>query len=364
MLSGESRFDVSQSRSFTYTLRVPGAKTIAIEFGYDGNAKCSGSVAVYLGTGVSGAPPWRTIDAETLRVYPSPEADVITLVPSAGALGICTVMLSQDVLGIGIFPFDPSGGGGGGGGGGGAIAVAAGTPQGSGTLGAIAASTDGAPGATLFAYACSGVFPIPINFGVLSLGLAAAGVATVPMLRGTQDGSLLVAFLTQTSTIQAALQTGWSWIYNNSGPTPAIAAAWAWAAGTIADAQPFNLTSTEGGCLTVFEIANANTATPIASFTDGSTGADLAMTSGQLVLACISSLYPSPLAPRGYYCAPLVTPHGSYYGQQVLAVPFVAPLVASGASTFPTLGGASGNAPGLVAIAAGAKTVNYWAPIG
>src|ERR1019366_3762693 len=53
--------------------------------------------------------------AKSLRVYPSPEVDVVSVVPSAGAEGLCIISLSQEQLGVGIYPFDGAGGSGGGG---------------------------------------------------------------------------------------------------------------------------------------------------------------------------------------------------------------------------------------------------------
>ena len=212
MLTGENRFDVSQASSFTFALRSAGAKSIVVEFGFDGNGKCSGSVAVFLGQAVSGAPPWRTIAAQTMRVYPSPETDFVTIVPSAGALGICTVSLSQEQLGVGIYPFDPAGGGGGGG-----IAIAAGTPQGAGTVGALAAASDGVPGALLYAWVASGAFPIPVNFGTYALPKLQqlAGRADATRDQGRKS---TVAFLSQASIIEVTLGSGWTSIYANSGP--------------------------------------------------------------------------------------------------------------------------------------------------
>jgi hypothetical protein len=108
MMVGQQRFDVSQHQAFKFILRAAGTKSIVLELAPDGNGASSGSVAVYLGEAV-GAQPWLTVKASTLRVYPSPETDYVTLVPSSGALGLCTVSLSQEQLGVGIFPFEPAG---------------------------------------------------------------------------------------------------------------------------------------------------------------------------------------------------------------------------------------------------------------
>lgn len=112
-LTGEGRFDVSTSHIFKYPLRSPNVKSIVIEFSPDGNGNATGAVAIYLGEAM-GALPWRTVAINTMRVYPSPECDFVSVVPLAGAQGICTVSLSQESLGVGIYPFSASGAGSGG----------------------------------------------------------------------------------------------------------------------------------------------------------------------------------------------------------------------------------------------------------
>jgi len=251
------------------------------------------------------------------------------------------------------------------GGGSGGITAAAGVPRGAGTVGQFAASSDGVPGALLFGYVTSGVFPIPINWGVYALGLAAAGVATVPMMRGTTSGSLLISFLTQTSTIQATLNTGWTSIYLNNGPTPVIEAAWAWAVGGAADTKPYTLTSTEPGCITILEIANANTSSPIASSYNGYQGNTFAPSANQLVVACVSMLYPTPLAtPPGWMKTQMVNAKTINSSQQLIAAPFVVPLIAANTNDVATFGPTLNLTTGFVAIAPGSATENYWAPIG
>jgi hypothetical protein len=108
MLIGQSRFDASQSAAWKYALRHKDAKTIIVEFAPDGNGAASGTVALYLGE-QSGAPPYFTTSAKTLRFYPSPDCEYVTLVPSKGAEGLVTVSISQRELGIGICPFESGG---------------------------------------------------------------------------------------------------------------------------------------------------------------------------------------------------------------------------------------------------------------
>jgi hypothetical protein len=114
VLTGEGRFDVSTATIFKFRLADKNVKSIVIEFAPDGNGNSSGTLAVYLGEAIGGL-PWRIVSAKTLRVYPSPECDFVSVIPSAGAKGLCIISLSQDSLGVGIFPFESSGGGGGGG---------------------------------------------------------------------------------------------------------------------------------------------------------------------------------------------------------------------------------------------------------
>jgi hypothetical protein len=111
MLVGQGRFDLSTQGPFKYSLRHAGAKTIIVEMAPDGNGASAGTVAVYLGD-ASGAAPYFTVYAKTLRFYPSPDAEYVTLVPSAGARGLVTVSISQHYMGIGICPFESGGGAG------------------------------------------------------------------------------------------------------------------------------------------------------------------------------------------------------------------------------------------------------------
>lgn len=112
LLTGQGRFDVSQLTVFKYPLRHDRAKSIVVEFAADGNGNSSGQVDVFLGEAISGAPPWFAVKAGTVRVYPSPETDFVSIVPSRGAQGICTVTLSQENLGVGVYSFSGGGSGG------------------------------------------------------------------------------------------------------------------------------------------------------------------------------------------------------------------------------------------------------------
>jgi hypothetical protein len=100
-ITGQGRFDVSLEKAFTYPLRHAGARSVIVEFAQDGNGNGAGSVAVFLGQAVGGV-AWFTLANGKIRHGPIPQTDFLTIVPSSNAVGVCTVTLSEDNLGVGI----------------------------------------------------------------------------------------------------------------------------------------------------------------------------------------------------------------------------------------------------------------------
>jgi len=100
---GQASIDVAMTPRFVFPLRRGCARSVTFEFSasINGNAP-NGTVSVYLQDAVGGI-PWKIVNANDLRVYPTPGSDYLTLIPSVGATGLFQVSLSEEILGVGKY---------------------------------------------------------------------------------------------------------------------------------------------------------------------------------------------------------------------------------------------------------------------
>jgi hypothetical protein len=267
-----------------------------------------------------------------------------------------------------------------GGGGGGSIGSGAGVPVGAGSVGDLSAATDGGVGDSLYSFVASkSGLPLVLNRGTAEAH--GSGVTpSIMMKRNMTLGNLLIAvsFFAGGGVTQT-LNTGWTSIFTDGGPTPALSAAYKVADGTedgINTVSPWSSLSDTGGlCLFVVEVSNFDTVTPIAGNFHGSSGNTVTgLTANELILGFFCGSAPfsngSNLEavkrvgeiPLGMQISTAGTSSIAAYG---IGVPFIPEIVGPGTITkygFATLG--SIGATCAIVVRSGAGTSHLWMPIG
>ena len=116
----------------------------------------------------------------------------------------------------------------------------------------------------------------------------------------------------------------------------------------------------------MLEIANANLAAPIAASSNSSGISEITAALNELVLLFTCGTAAQPFGPqRGMCGTPIVSSaSGGYIAHQLTAFPFIPQIVPPNAALWAAIGATTTEPTGIVAIAPGAGTVNYWAPIG
>lgn len=254
-----------------------------------------------------------------------------------------------------------------GGGGAGAIGMTSGTgvPTASATVGDIYRATDGAVGRRLFQYTGSySGLPVVVNTGVANAP-AAGGMISVTMERATTPGNLLVAIgFGGGSAVPITAGSGWTSIYSNASPTIIGNAVWSTVGSASTTVSPGTRPSTgsSDGMILVVEVANAASSTPVrGGVLYSSTGATYTAAAGSLILDTFAGNagYTRSAKPPGSTFLGQINSSTSGYILSGRAMPLVAGILPQ--SLYPEYALSAGGSQGIVEIAAGAASVNYWA---
>jgi hypothetical protein len=265
-----------------------------------------------------------------------------------------------------------------GGGGGGGVPTQAGVPTGAGTLGKLIGVTDGQPGASMFSYVGSFTgLPLAVNWGTFSR--SNTGSIDVPMQRAVTLGNYLVAVLfTQNASIGSnAVNTGWTALINNNGPTPGVCIAVKVAGSGEAGAT--TITPWPAAVFAnyfmahVVEIANFNATTPIESSYSGGSSSGIGITGlvgDELILMFTAKVgspqgFESGVLPGRVFLGNQYASGTTEDGQSIgYAVPVIPQVVGNGSPSELTLFDPWGGCSACVVLSPSAGVVNYWAPIG
>jgi hypothetical protein len=255
-----------------------------------------------------------------------------------------------------------------GGGGSTAIGLNSGTgyPTGSGTVGDMYRATDGWPGATLYSYVgqITGM-PRVVNFGYASS--TTTGTLNVTMQRATTVGNLLVAFAACfTGATNVTIGTGWTNLFTNNNPTPAVDCAYMIVSSSGTTVNPYAVSTQNGGnTVLVLEIAGQASSSPVVGYatpTSSASTIERACTNGNLAIVfeagqgAFSAKHPSNMF-AGYATGAGSTVHAvQAYGVPVSAGTTFGAQIAAGVSG--TMVGS------VVEIAAGTASSQIWKSIG
>jgi hypothetical protein len=238
-----------------------------------------------------------------------------------------------------------------------------GVPSSSSTqTGQLYVATDGYPKMREFTYdnSYSGL-PYIVNRGIALV--SATGVTVVAMERTVTSGNLLVAMGAGWNGTSATTQSGWTQIFNNSGPAVCPFAAYKYATGADTTESPFSFLSVFSQIVCIVEIANAPASSPIAQSANGDAVTVTGLTANQLILFCSgqSSLYSIPTIHNGSSINLWEGYSQISGGAYVLAMNFRAlPFISKytwGVTSFQSPHG------GIIVIGTGSGTTNYWHPI-
>src|SRR6185437_323896 len=243
---------------------------------------------------------------------------------------------------------------------GGGVPTTTGVPTGAGTVGQVVSLTDGGPGAQLYGYVGQYDTPYVANYGV-SADPGATAAPAVPMQRTIVQGDLLVAFISCCNTVQWSVQSGWTSIYANGCCTPAAGAAYKVAGpGDVGTTiTPFALGNSDVS-ITVVEVANFNTGTPIVQSANSSCLGGVAA-NDLVLLSPNSSSGGQAFAPHGSMPTPWIGSDGGANNQIVYGIPVVPPVY-NGADICTSIFNGT-NFAGMVEVGAGSSTINLWLPI-
>lgn len=251
----------------------------------------------------------------------------------------------------------------GGGGGGSTVTYGAGVPTSTPSQsGQLYVATDGWPGMREFGYDGSYVdLPYIVNRGIY-FNTSGSGTPAITMERTVTSGNLLLALTAGSNATGCSAASGWTSIYNNSGPTFCPAAAYKYATAADTTESPFTFSGTYSQMVLVLEIANAPSGSPIAASANGNNASITSLTANQLIIAATGVPGTNnPVQPRPFGAISLA--HASVFGGSgtmlfdFWAVPYISKYT-GGQATFEVYVG------GILSIGLGTATVSYWHPTG